>query len=731
MKNIVTILLVLIVISGLLPAQQSQPSIQLEQIWASAELFPKTVPGFNFLKDGRHYTRLEGNKIQQYDLATGALTGTILDPATMEINQGIDFTIDSYVFSEDETKILLAVEEESIYRHSTRAFTFVYDRETEELSRLFEAGKVQYASFDPGGDKVAFVYQNNLYYKDLPAAEVVQVTTDGKTNEIINGTTDWVYEEELSFVKAYEWSPDGRRLAFYRFDERAVPEFTMTDYKNEMYPEYVTFKYPKVGETNSTVTIHFYDLGTKKTIKAETGGETDQYIPRIKWTKDPHQLCIQRMNRHQNHLELLLSDARTGRSKVMFEEENKNYIDETVIDNLVFLKDGMHFIWTSEMDGWHHIYLYDMKGNLVRQLTKGEWEIDEFYGVDEARQEVYYQAAEVSPLQRQIYAIGLDGKGKRTIAGEPGWNSAQFSSTFDYFVLTHSTLNTPSTYTVFDNDGDEVRVIEDNAALCQRQKELGMQDLEFYQFTTGQDVTLNGWMIKPPNFDENRRYPVFMYLYGGPANQLVTDSWRGHNYWWFQMLAQQGYLVACVDNRGTGGRGEEFKKITYLQLGHYETIDQIEAARYLGNLPYADAGRIGIFGWSYGGYLSTLCLLKGNDVFKAAIAVAPVTNWKWYDTIYTERFMRTVEENPDGYRNNSPVNFADRLKGNYLLVHGMSDDNVHFQNSAEMLNALVDANKQFEIFFYPNRNHGIYGGYTRLHLYRKMTDFLEEKLKGR
>jgi len=730
MKNFLLLLIAIVTLSTPLSAQS--PALSLEQIWASGELFPKSVPGFNFLQDGRHYTRLENNRVNQYDLTSGALVAAILNPAAIEIAEGVELNIDSYTFSADERKLLLAVEEESVYRYSTLAHYYVYDRDAESLTTVFGAdkGKLQYAAFSPAGDKVAFAFQNDLYYQDLTGGEVTRITSDGEINAIINGTTDWVYEEELSFVKAFEWSPDGRRIAYYRFDESEVPEFTMTNYHDELYPEYVTFKYPKVGEQNAVVSIHLYDLASKKTSSVDVGDDPDQYIPRIKWTRDPQQLCVYRMNRHQNHLELLLTDAATGKTRRLFEEKNEYYIAEMVLDNLTFLEDGRHFIWTSEQDGWHHIYLYDMQGRLVRQLTEGEWEVDAFYGLDEERGEVYYQAAQPSALQRQVQAVSLDGKKHRTLAGQEGWNSAQFSSNFDYYVLTHSTANTPATYTVYDNAGKIVRVIEDNAGLRARQEALGMQNLEFFQFTTPQDVALNGWMIKPHDFDENKEYPVFMYLYGGPGSQQVTDSWRGHNYWWFQLLAQQGYLVACVDNRGTGGRGEAFKKATYLQLGHYETIDQVEAAKYLGSLPYADAGRIGIFGWSYGGYMSSLCLLKGNDVFKTAIAVAPVTSWKWYDTIYTERFMRTLAENPDGYQNNSPIYFADRLRGEYLLVHGMGDDNVHFQHTAEMVNALVNANKQFDTYFYPNRNHGIYGGYTRLHLYRKMTDFLDAKLKN-
>jgi dipeptidyl-peptidase-4 len=434
------------------------------------------------------------------------------------------------------------------------------------------------------------------------------------------------------------------------------------------------------------------------------------------------------MNRHQNKLELLLADANTGATSVLLTETNPYYID--IHDNLTFLKTGQQFIWTSEQDGWNHVYLYDMEGNLIRQVTQGEWEVTEFYGVDEDNGVVYYQSTEPSPLQRDLYKINLLGKGKRKLNKSDGWNGAQFSSTFDYYVESHSTANSPASYTVYNQKGKLIRVIEDNKDLRQIQEDYAVGPVEFFDFETNQGVQLNGYLIKPKDFSPDQEYPVLMYLYGGPGSQQVKDSWGGRYYWWFQMLAQQGFVVACVDNRGTGGRGQEFKKMTYLQLGKFETVDQVEAARHLGSLPFVDKDRIGIFGWSYGGYMSSLCLLKGNDVFKAAIAVAPVTNWKWYDTIYTERYMRDEKENAEGYRDNSPVYFADRLKGNYLLVHGMGDDNVHFQHTAEMANALVAANKQFDTYFYPNRNHGIYGGYTRLHLFTKMTQFLDEKLKN-
>ncbi|MCB0636155.1 MAG: S9 family peptidase [Lewinella sp.] len=722
MQRFPAILFFLVLSLGSLSAQQN---ITLENIWLDYTFLPRSVPGFNFLNDGQHYTRLERNQIQQYDIRTGDLVQTILDGEGLD---GFAGGIDSYSFSADEGKILLSNGRESIYRHSFRAGFFVYDRAERSLTPVFEGEKVRLATFSPAGDKVAFVYQNNVYYQNLATGEIRAVTTDGEINAIINGAADWVYEEEFGEDRGLFWSPDGQRLAFYRFDEREVPEFTLTNYHDDLYPEYVTFKYPKVGAENSDVSIHIYDLASETTREVMATDENWEYVPRIKWTNNPDQLCVFRMNRHQSELELRLVDATTGDQRTLLHESNEAYID--IHDNLTFLANGEQFIWTSEQDGWNHVYLYGMDGQLDEQLTSGEWEVSNFYGFDEDRGLIYFQAAKEHPTQREVYSLDIKSGALRTLSTDAGWTRAQFSSTFAYYTLTYSNINTPATYTVFDRSGNKIRVIEDNAALRQLQATYGVQPAEFFSFTTDADVELNGYMIKPANFDERRRYPVLMFVYGGPGSQDAIDSWRGQNYWWFQMLAQQGYLIACVDNRGTAGRGEEFKKMTYLQLGKYETEDQIAAAVYLGDLPYVDARRIGIFGWSYGGYMSSLCILKGNNVFKAAIAVAPVTNWKWYDSIYTERYMRTTEENEEGYRDNSPVYFADRLRGNYLLVHGMGDDNVHFQHTAEMANALISANKQYDTYFYPNRNHGIYGGYTRLHLYTRMTNFLNEKLKG-
>jgi len=718
-------ILFLLCLPAFFVSAQTKP-ITVEDIWKDYTFYARSVPGFNFQKDGRHYTRKEEDKVVQYDLLTGAKTKVLLDAKTLSSTGDFDQTFNRYSFSNNEGKMLLSSNLESIYRHSTKGNFYVLDRKSKELSPLGRKEKMSLATFSPDERKVAFVRDNNLFSKDLESKETRQITSDGKVNEIINGMADWVYEEEFGKTKAFAWSPNGDQLAFVRYDETEVKEFIMTIHNDDAYPEYQKFKYPKVGEENSKVSVHVFNFSTGKVVKMDLGEMNDQYVPRIKWTHDNHGLVVFKMNRHQNKLKLLLADSRTGETKTLLEEANDYYIDIT--DDLKFLKDKKYFVWTSEKSGFNHIYLYDMTGKLVRQITNGNYDVTRLYGVDEVNKMVYFQAAEQSPLERQIYSVDMDGKNKKNLTPASGTNSAQFSSTFDYFVNTFSPANTPPTFTVYDRSGKEIRVIEDNKKLIKVQGDYGTQEVVFSKIKNAAGDELNAWTVKPPNFDPSKKYPVFMYVYGGPGSQTVKNSYGGNNYWWFQMLAQKGYIVVSVDNRGTGARGEKFKKMTYQQLGKFETEDQIAVAKYLASQSYVDGDRIGIFGWSYGGYMSSLAILKGNDVFKTAIAVAPVTNWKWYDTIYTERYMRTDDENPEGYKENSPVYFADQLKGNYLLVHGNADDNVHFQNSAEMANALIKANKQFDTYFYPNRNHGIFGNNARLHLYTKMTNFLLEKL---
>ena len=694
----------------------AQKAITLEDIWQKYTYRTKGVSGFNFLKDGKHYATSEGKNIIKNDLTTGKAVG--------KIYEGKD-SFDDYTFSDDESKILLSKDLESIYRRSSKGSYQVWDGKA--LKPLYATAKQINPTFNSLNTQVAFTSDNNLYVNDLQNNKIIQVTKDGAKNSIINGLCDWVYEEEFSFTRAYEWSPDGMKIAFLRFDESAVPEYTMQTYDNTMYPHNVTFKYPKVGEKNSVVTVWIYDVKKGTLKQVQTGAA--EYFPRLKWTPD-NRLVVFKMNRLQNELELLLTDSQTGKTTSLLKETNKYFVDLELNDDIAFLKDGS-FIKSSETDGYNHIYLYDKTGKIIRQLTKGNWDVRKIYGLDEANGEVFYQGSKIAPMQKEIYFVKLDGSKDHALGGkdgEMGVNDAQFSSNFSYFVMNHSTANTAATYTVYDNQGVKIRTIEDNKGVESLQKDYNTQPIEFFKFSTSENVELNGWMIKPTGFDPAKKYPVFMTQYSGPNSQQVVDAWKGQDYWWYQMLAQKGYMIVCVDPRGTGGRGEEFRKMTYKQLGHYETIDQIEAAKWLAKQPYVDGKRIGIFGWSYGGYMSSLCILKGNDVFKAAIAIAPVTNWKWYDSIYTERYMQTEKENTEGYKNNSPVYFADRLKGNYLIVHGMADDNVHFQNSVEMVDALEKANKQFDTYYYPNKNHGIFGGLTRLHLYTKMTNFLMEKL---
>lgn len=722
-----TLLLSIIVMTMGLKETTAQKEFTVEAIWGQEIFEARTIPGFNFMNDGRHYTLRAGNRIVSFDLTTGRQTNTPFDPGIIADKNGFDGYVSGYTFSPDESLILLATHKKQIYRRSFLARYFVYDRESRRISPLSDSDLQMNAHFSPDGQKVGYVLNNDLYYKDLQTGQTIRITDDGRENAIINGAADWVYEEEFAITRTFEWSPDSRYIAWIRFDERAVPEFTMANYNNQIYPEYVTFKYPKVGQTNSTVSVHLFDTETGQTSNADVlTSETDLYIPRIKWMQQNNQLTVYVLNRHQNHLKLILVNANTGHSTILMEEENQYYIEIT--DDLTFLDDGEHFIWTSEKGDKNQIFLHNMKGE-KHKLTTGDNEVTAVYGFDAARKEIYFQATDGSPLKRAVFKVNLDGKVTRLTTDEQqGWNSARFSTTYDYYVLTHSTANQPPLYSVYDRVGQKIRDIETNTGLKNLIREYDFQPKEFFTFQNQGGTTLNGYMIKPSDFDPGREYPVFMFLYGGPGSQQVVDNWQSRYQAWFQMLARNGYIIACVDNRGTGGRGEEFKKKTYLKLGEMETADQIDAAKYLGSLPYVDADRIGVFGWSYGGYMSTNLILHGNEVFSMAVAVAPVTNWRWYDTIYTERYMRTVKENEQGYHDYSPVYFAHKLKGRYLLVHGMSDDNVHFQHTAEMARALIDAGKTFDTMYYPNDNHAIGTPASKLHLFRLITEFIKESL---
>ncbi|MDI9256529.1 S9 family peptidase [Flavobacterium sedimenticola] len=704
----------------------AQQKITVEEIYTGA-FRAQAMDELFAMKNTNQYTVLNFDRstrsmqIDLYDFATLKKVNTIIDTKSFpELANGID----SFVFSADEKQLLIANNSNPIFRHSFTADYFLYNLETKKLSKLLE--QVQQPTFSPDGTKIGFAKANNLFTYDIASGKTTPITSDGKKNSIINGITDWVYEEEFAFVRAYDWSADGKKIAYIRFDESEVPEFSMNVYKKDLYPAVETFKYPKAGEKNAVVSLHIYDVTTGNTKTVALGNYTDFYIARMKWTNDANVLSAQVLNRHQDNLDLLFIDGTTAAAKVVLNEKDKAYVEVT--DNLTFLKDNS-FIWTSEKDGYNHIYLYDKTGKLKTQITKGNWEVTAYYGFDEKTKTVFYQSVEKGSILRDVYRIGLDGKNKIKLSQQIGTNSATFSPNFQFFINSYSSATQPTVYSLHHaKDGKQVQSIIDNSALAEKIKKYNLPNKEFFELTTEKGHKLNAWMIKPKDFDAAKKYPVFMFQYSGPGSQQVANDWLDTNDMWFMMLSQQGYIVACVDGRGTGFKGAEFKKCTQKELGKFEVEDQIDAAKVIGNYTYVDKTRIGIFGWSYGGFMSSNCLFKGADVFKMAIAVAPVTNWRFYDSIYTERYMQTPQENASGYDDNSPINHVSKLKGKFLLIHGTADDNVHVQNSMQMIEALVQANKQFEWAIYPDKNHGIYGGKTRIQLFNKMTDFIKENL---
>ncbi len=732
MKYLQLGLAILLTVPLMTNSQQTEEILKFEDVFSRNQFSPKTVRGLIPMKDGNSFTMLTDSSINVYAYGSGEMIDILALKRDL-IPNGEDhpITVNTYQLNNNETMMLIPTGTERRYRHSSKSDYYLYDLIYKDLFLLSDKGKQSLATFSPDNSMVGFVRDNNLFVKHLFTGFEQQITYNGKTNEIINGTTDWVYEEEFSFTKAFFWSPDSRKIAYYSFNEKEVKEFQMA-YYNDLYPELHKYRYPKAGEDNSLVSIHVYHLDSDTTIKMGIETAQDGYIPRIKWTRNPNVLSIQLLNRHQNHLQIFLAEVETGTANLMYEERNPYYIDIT--DNLIFLPDSIHFLITSEMDGFNHIYQYSLDGKLVSQLTKGKWDVTSIYGFDEENKIIYYQSAEVSPLEKHIYRVDLNGN-KLKLTTRKGTNTAKFSTNMHYFVNTNSTANSPPYITVNSADGQELRLLEDNQELIDKLRLFGFTTTEFFQLSDssfrlpdGVQVNLNAYRILPPDFDQNRLYPVLIYVYGGPGSQTVNDSWGGTNRIWFQYLANQGIIVVSVDSRGTGSRGEQFKKMTYLQLGKYETEDLITTSKLLDKFEYIDGERIGVFGWSYGGYMSSLAITKGADHFKSAVAVAPVTSWRFYDNIYTERYMRTPIENTEGYDDNSPINYADKLKGEYLLIHGSADDNVHYQNTMEMAKALVRADKQFEMMIYPDRNHGMHGGNARYHLYKKVTDFLKRTL---
>jgi dipeptidyl-peptidase-4 len=712
----------------------SQRKIELRDVVVDQTFSQKTVSGLRSMNDGLNYTTLEeGNKIVRYSYKTGNKLDEIFNLSKVEGAPFTSFT--DYSFSSDETKILFTTQKQAIYRHSFSTEYYIWNLTTKEMTPLSVNGAQQLATFSPDGERVAFFRENNLFVKSLKFGTESQVTRDGKKNEIINGAPDWVYEEEFSYNKAFEWSPDSKFLAFVKFNETEVPMFNIPMYQgqnpelneNQLYPGTYSYKYPKAGEKNSVVSVHVYDLKSKSSVTVEVGNDQEQYIPRIKWTADASDLAIMKVNRLQNKVDIVLANPYTGDTRAFFSEKNKRYISVEFYDNFVFLPDNKYIVVNSERNGYSHLYLYDRQGFQVKQLTDGKFDVIEFYGFDPVKKEFYYQAAKESPLRREVYFVSLDGKKSGKLSTQSGINRAVFSAGQKYFINYFNNAETPNLVTLHDQGGKLIRTLEDNSDLKNLMKEYSVSKKEFFSFKTSEGVELNGWMLKPANFDPAKKYPVLMTQYSGPNRQKVLDSLVIN---WNEYLAQEGFVVACVDPRGSAARGEEFRKMTYQQLGKYESDDHIEAARYLGTLPYVDKNNIGIWGWSYGGFIAALCMEKGADVFKAGISVAAVTNWRFYDTVYTERYMRTPKENPDGYDDNSPLSHAGKIKGDFLLIHGSADDNVHFQNAMEFSERLVQAGVQFDMAFYTNRNHSINGGDTSMHLYTRMTNWLKEKLMG-
>ena len=684
----------------------------------------RKVTGINWMNDGKFYTALAGNKVIKYDITTGQPVETLVDGG----EQPTTLVIDDYSLSADEQKILIQTQTQSIYRHSFVAQYFVYDVRAKSLVPLSTGGAQSYATFSPDGSKVAFVRANNLFYVTLSDMGEHQVTNDGEFNHIINGTTDWVYEEEFSFVVGFEWSPDGNKLAYYRFDESDVKEYNLQLWGDYLYPIDYRYKYPKAGERNSTVAIWVHDLASEKKVKMDTGTEDNVYIPDIQWTADPNTLSIRKLNRLQNHMILFHGNTASGETKIVLEEKTDTYFDIEVL-GMLYLSNGKEMIRMSEQDGYMHLYLHSVDGKLIGQLTRGNFDVTSFYGLDERTGTLYFSSTEVSPLERHFYSLSLDGKRKTKLSKEAGVHDINISNDFQFYIDHHSDATHPAVATLYRTRRNvPLKILQRNEALVETAKDKGVIVKDFFSFKNDAGVTLHGFMLKPTKFDSTRSYPVMLYQYSGPGSQEVKNSWGADHFYFHQMLAQKGYLVVFVDPRGTGARGAEFKKVTYKQLGKYELQDHLDAAQYLASLAYVDDNRIGIWGWSYGGYISSLALTKGAGVFKMGIAVSPVTNWRFYDTIYTERYLQTPQLNPDGYDLNSPSTYAARLEGKFLLIHGTGDDNVHVQNSIVLQDALIDAGKNFDSFFYPDKQHAIAGPATRHHLYSMMLEFVEQNL---
>lgn len=698
----------------------------------------QSIQGLKPMLDGGHYTQIskDHKRIVKYSFKTGKEVATIFDVATARNHKLKSF--DDYIMSPDESLILIQTETKPIYRRSFTAVYYIYNVRNRTLEPLSNNGPQQVPLFSPDSHQIAFVRNNNIYLiKLLFGNSESQVTKDGEYNKVLNGIPDWVYEEEFSYNRAFDFSADSKMIAYVRFDESQVPMYSFPWYKGmapekteyTTYPGSYNYKYPKAGVVNSKVSVHSFDIKSRVTRKMELPVDSDGYVPRIKFTDDPEKLAIMTLNRHQNRFDLYMANPRSAICKVAIRDEAEQYIKEQAYSDITFYPE--HIVMMSERDGYNHLYLYTIGGNLVKQITKGEFEVKDFLGWDQKANVFYYTSNEGSPLRTAVYKI--DGKGKKTkLSTRTGTNNALFSKNLNYYINTYSSAQTPTLITLNNNKGQEMVTLLDNKELKSKTAQLNMPTKEFFSFKTSEGVELNGWMMKPANFNPSQKYPVIMHQYSGPGSQQVLDKWGigsfGDGGMFEAVMCDKGYIMVCVDGRGTGGRGAAFEKCTYLSIGVKEATDQAEAAKYLSTLPYVDGSRIGIWGWSYGGYNTLMSMSEGSGAFKAGVAIAAPTDWRFYDSVYTERFMRTPKENGDGYQASSAINRASKLKGKLLLIHGSADDNVHLQNFMEYSEALVQANIQFDTQIYTNRNHSIFGGNTRNHLMNRVANFFLQNL---
>ncbi len=722
-NNMKKTLLLFVVILSCNYASKAQ-SYTLNDI-LSGKLSQRGVPAMESSADGLHYYQTDARKtaVIKFSYATGTVVDTLFNTRTAR--ECTFDTFQGFLVSPDENRVLVYRDREQIYRHSFRATYYYHDVRRNLVRKLSEnTSKQMIPTFSPDSKMLAYVSNNNIWLTKFDFDTESLVTTDGERNKIINGATDWVYEEEFATTRLMEFSPDNRTLAFVRTDESEVKEFSFQTYNQQLYPDYYQFKYPKPGEKNSKVELRVFDIEARTTRTMNVPLDADGYIPRIKFTQNPQELAVMTLNRDQNRFDMYFANPRSTVSKLILREESKYYVDSEWLKSIHFLKD--RFTYVSEKSGFSHIYIYGMSGTLQKQLTSGNYDVTDFLAVDEQTNTVFYSAADESPLRRNIYKISIDKGQPQKLSTQKGFNTASFSENGKFYVLRWTDTNTPTVISVHDGTGKQIRMLEDNQALRGTLANARLPQKEFISVPAADGVSqLNGWVLKPSNFNPAKRYPVVMIQYSGPNSQEVNDRFGAD---WSYALLNEDILVAAVDGRGTGARGEEFRKGTYMNLGIYESDDQIAAARYLGSLPYVDQNRIGIWGWSYGGYNVLMSMSRGDGIFKAGVAIAPVTDWRFYDTVYTERFMRTPQQNASGYKNGSPVELADKLQGKLLLVHGTSDDNVHFQNSVEYSRALINANKHFDMFFFPDKDHSIYGGNARAYLYEKIIQFYKTNL---